>query len=79
MSDLFSRFPKPEPEIYPDREVALQKQAHVLRYVGKSTGELTRAAKELCLSAARLERFDTLASHLNAISYASQQKVFGSE
>lgn len=66
-----------EPEIFPDREVALQQRAMRHQYAGKSSGELTRAAEELCLSAARIKRFDTLGSHLVEIERQASEKVFG--
>lgn len=67
------------PPIYPDREVALQTRAARHRYAGMSSAELTRAAEELCMSAARLKRFDTLVSHLNEIERERTRKDFGQD
>ena len=53
-----------QPEVFVDREVALQERARRYQYSGKSPGELAQIAEQLCLSAARLKRFDTLSSHL---------------
>lgn len=70
---------KNEPEVFADRETALQQRAKRHQYAGKSSGELARAAEELCLSAARLKRFDTLSSHLNEIEAEAKRKVFGND
>lgn len=67
------------PPVFADREVALQQRAKRHQYAGKSTGELEQTAVELCMSAARLKRFDTLSSHLNEILRQANQKVFGDD
>lgn len=65
------------PPVFADREVALQQRAKRHQYAGKSPGELTQIAVELCMTAARIKRFDTLSSHLAELARQSNEKVFG--
>jgi hypothetical protein len=65
--------------VYPDREVALTKRAVTHQYAGKSPAELTQIAEELCLSAARIKRFDTLSSHLCELARQSKHQTFGED
>jgi hypothetical protein len=67
------------PEIFADREVALQSRAKRHQYAGKSTGELAQIAEELCLSAVRIKRFDTLGSHLFELEAQAKRKTFGDD
>lgn len=50
--------------VYAHREVALEDYAVPGQYAEKSSGLRQQIAAELCLSAARTKRFDTLSSHL---------------
>jgi len=59
-------------EINAHRETALQQHAKPGQYALLSSGTRQVTAVELCLSAARIQRFDTLTSHLRELELTDE-------